>query len=94
MKTDQFEAKDQPGLILLLQSLIFCGRVMRTRNVNSSPLMLPDLLSFSSMSVCSNVQKDSLKVKLDWLQCHFTWALQKENIDLDDMKQRLEDSIQ
>ncbi|XP_078421378.1 interferon-induced protein with tetratricopeptide repeats 5-like [Cetorhinus maximus] len=42
----------------------------------------------------SNAQKDLLKVKLDWLQCHFTWAPQKENIDIDDMKQRLEDSIQ
>ncbi|XP_038644591.1 interferon-induced protein with tetratricopeptide repeats 5-like, partial [Scyliorhinus canicula] len=40
-----------------------------------------------------NTQEDLLKVKLDWLQCHFTWAPQKENIDLDDMKQRLEDSI-
>ncbi|GCB75985.1 hypothetical protein scyTo_0015404 [Scyliorhinus torazame] len=30
----------------------------------------------------------------DQLQCHFTWGPQKENIDLDDMKQRLEDSIQ
>ncbi|XP_072335101.1 interferon-induced protein with tetratricopeptide repeats 5-like [Scyliorhinus torazame] len=42
----------------------------------------------------SNAQDDLLKVKLDWLQCHFTWAPQRENIDLDDMKQRLEDSIQ
>ncbi|XP_078422098.1 interferon-induced protein with tetratricopeptide repeats 5-like [Cetorhinus maximus] len=42
----------------------------------------------------SNAQKDSLKVKLDQLECHFTWGPQKENIDLDDMKQRLEDSIQ
>ncbi|XP_078060436.1 interferon-induced protein with tetratricopeptide repeats 5-like isoform X3 [Mustelus asterias] len=42
----------------------------------------------------SNRQEDLLKVKLDQLQCHFTWAPQKENIDLDDMKQRLEDSIQ
>ncbi|XP_078060423.1 antiviral innate immune response effector IFIT1-like isoform X2 [Mustelus asterias] len=33
-------------------------------------------------------------MKLDQLQCHFTWVPQKENIDLDDMKQRLEDSIQ
>ncbi|XP_020384729.1 interferon-induced protein with tetratricopeptide repeats 5-like [Rhincodon typus] len=41
-----------------------------------------------------DTQKDLLKVKLDQLQCHFTWAPQKENIDLDDMKQRLEDSIQ
>ncbi|XP_067908652.1 interferon-induced protein with tetratricopeptide repeats 5-like [Heterodontus francisci] len=41
----------------------------------------------------SNTQKDLLKVKLDQLQCHFTWAPQKENIDLDDMKQRLQDSI-
>ncbi|XP_078060426.1 interferon-induced protein with tetratricopeptide repeats 5-like [Mustelus asterias] len=29
-------------------------------------------------------------MKLDQLQCHFAWAPQKENIDLDDMKQRLE----
>uniref|UniRef100_UPI00398F0828 interferon-induced protein with tetratricopeptide repeats 5-like n=1 Tax=Pristiophorus japonicus TaxID=55135 RepID=UPI00398F0828 len=42
----------------------------------------------------SNTQKDLLKVKLDWLQCHFTWGPQKENIDLDDMKYRLQDSIQ
>ncbi|XP_078060427.1 antiviral innate immune response effector IFIT1-like [Mustelus asterias] len=42
----------------------------------------------------SDQEKDLLKVKLDQLQCHFTWAPQKENIDLDDMKQRLEDSIQ
>ncbi|XP_038629948.1 interferon-induced protein with tetratricopeptide repeats 5-like [Scyliorhinus canicula] len=41
----------------------------------------------------NNAQEDLLKVKLDWLQCHFTWAPQRENIDLDDMKQRLEDSI-
>ncbi|XP_078060434.1 interferon-induced protein with tetratricopeptide repeats 5-like isoform X1 [Mustelus asterias] len=42
----------------------------------------------------SDQEKDLLKVKLDWLQCHFTWAPQKENIDLDNMKQRSEDSIQ
>uniref|UniRef100_UPI00398F0CB1 interferon-induced protein with tetratricopeptide repeats 1-like n=1 Tax=Pristiophorus japonicus TaxID=55135 RepID=UPI00398F0CB1 len=42
----------------------------------------------------SNTQKDLLKVSLDWLQCHFTWGPQKENIDLDDMKYRLQDSIQ
>ncbi|GCB83377.1 hypothetical protein scyTo_0023936, partial [Scyliorhinus torazame] len=40
-----------------------------------------------------NTQKDLLKVELDQLQCHFTWAPQRENIDLDNMKQRLEDSI-
>ena len=43
---------------------------------------------------CSDQEKDLLRVKLDQLQCHFTWAPQKENIDLDDMKQRLEDTIQ
>ncbi|XP_048407219.1 interferon-induced protein with tetratricopeptide repeats 5-like isoform X3 [Stegostoma tigrinum] len=41
-----------------------------------------------------DTQKDLLRVKLDQLQCHFTWAPQKETIDLYDMKQRLEDSIQ
>ncbi|XP_072333819.1 interferon-induced protein with tetratricopeptide repeats 1-like [Scyliorhinus torazame] len=43
--------------------------------------------------VWRNAQDDLLKVKLNWLQCHFTWAPQRENIDLDDMKQRLQDSI-
>ncbi|XP_038630055.1 interferon-induced protein with tetratricopeptide repeats 5-like isoform X1 [Scyliorhinus canicula] len=42
----------------------------------------------------SDQEKDLLKEKLEQLQCHFTWGPQKENIDLDDMKQRLEDSIQ
>ncbi|GCB79717.1 hypothetical protein scyTo_0019596, partial [Scyliorhinus torazame] len=42
----------------------------------------------------SDEEKDLLKVKLEQLQCHFTWGPQKDNIDLDDMKQRLEDSIQ
>ncbi|XP_072333789.1 interferon-induced protein with tetratricopeptide repeats 5-like [Scyliorhinus torazame] len=41
----------------------------------------------------SNAQDDLLKVKLNWLQCHFTWTPQREYIDLDDLKQRLEDSI-
>ncbi|XP_078079688.1 interferon-induced protein with tetratricopeptide repeats 5-like [Mustelus asterias] len=42
----------------------------------------------------SDQEKDLLKVKLDQLQCHFTWGPQKENIDLDDLQQRLEDTIQ
>ncbi|XP_043568357.1 interferon-induced protein with tetratricopeptide repeats 1-like isoform X2 [Chiloscyllium plagiosum] len=42
----------------------------------------------------SDTEKNALKVKLDWLQCHFTWTPQTETIDWDDMKQRLEDSIQ
>ncbi|XP_038629046.1 interferon-induced protein with tetratricopeptide repeats 5-like isoform X2 [Scyliorhinus canicula] len=42
----------------------------------------------------SDQEKDLLKVKLEQLQCHFTWGPQKGNIDLDDMKQRLEDSVQ
>ncbi|XP_072333784.1 interferon-induced protein with tetratricopeptide repeats 5-like [Scyliorhinus torazame] len=41
-----------------------------------------------------NTQKDLLKVELDQLQCHFMWAPQRDIIDFDDMKQRLEDSIQ
>ncbi|XP_072335083.1 interferon-induced protein with tetratricopeptide repeats 5-like [Scyliorhinus torazame] len=40
----------------------------------------------------SNTQ-DLLKVELNQLQCHFTWAPQRENIDLVDIKQRLQDSI-
>ncbi|XP_060697759.1 interferon-induced protein with tetratricopeptide repeats 5-like [Hemiscyllium ocellatum] len=43
---------------------------------------------------CSDTEKDLLKVSLNQLQCHFTWTPQKETIDLDDMKQRLEDSIE
>ncbi|XP_078060429.1 interferon-induced protein with tetratricopeptide repeats 5-like [Mustelus asterias] len=42
----------------------------------------------------SDQEKDLLKMKLDQLQCHFTLAPQKNNIDLDNMKQSLEDSIQ
>ncbi|XP_067858593.1 interferon-induced protein with tetratricopeptide repeats 5-like [Heptranchias perlo] len=42
----------------------------------------------------SNARKDLLKEKLDQLQCQFTWGPQKEIIDLDDMKHRLQDSIQ
>ncbi|XP_038629950.1 interferon-induced protein with tetratricopeptide repeats 5-like [Scyliorhinus canicula] len=44
--------------------------------------------------VISDQEKDLLKEKLEQLQCHFTWGSQRENIDLDDMKQRLEDTIQ
>ncbi|XP_078060424.1 interferon-induced protein with tetratricopeptide repeats 5-like [Mustelus asterias] len=44
--------------------------------------------------MASNTREDLLRVKLDQLQCHFTWAPQKENIDLDNLQQRLEDSIQ
>ncbi|XP_038629915.1 interferon-induced protein with tetratricopeptide repeats 1-like isoform X1 [Scyliorhinus canicula] len=40
-----------------------------------------------------NAQEDLLKVKLDWLQCHFTWIPQRENSDLNDLRQRLQDSI-
>ncbi|XP_051883516.1 interferon-induced protein with tetratricopeptide repeats 5-like isoform X2 [Pristis pectinata] len=41
----------------------------------------------------SNTPKESLKEKLDQLHCHFTWGPQKENIDLDDIMYRLQDSI-
>ncbi|XP_038629921.1 interferon-induced protein with tetratricopeptide repeats 5-like [Scyliorhinus canicula] len=41
----------------------------------------------------SIIQKNLLKVKLNQLQCHFTWIPQKDNIDLDGMKQTLQDSV-
>ncbi|GCC25974.1 hypothetical protein chiPu_0004388 [Chiloscyllium punctatum] len=41
-----------------------------------------------------DTEKDLLKVNLDQLQCHFTWTPQTETINWDDMKHRLEDSIQ
>ncbi|XP_051883432.1 interferon-induced protein with tetratricopeptide repeats 5-like [Pristis pectinata] len=41
----------------------------------------------------SNTLKDSLFAKLLQLQCHFTWTPQKDNIDLDNAKLRLQDSI-
>ncbi|XP_072882858.1 interferon-induced protein with tetratricopeptide repeats 5-like [Hemitrygon akajei] len=44
------------------------------------------------LNVC-NTPGDLLKEKLDQLQCHFTWRPQKETIDLDDMRLRLENSL-
>ncbi|XP_072095842.1 interferon-induced protein with tetratricopeptide repeats 5-like [Mobula birostris] len=41
----------------------------------------------------SNTPGDLLKEKLDQLQCHFTWRPQKETIDLDDMRFRLQYSL-
>ncbi|XP_072883497.1 interferon-induced protein with tetratricopeptide repeats 5-like [Hemitrygon akajei] len=41
----------------------------------------------------SNTPRDLLKENLDQLQCHFTWAPQKETIDLEDMMYRLQDSV-
>ncbi|XP_051883714.1 interferon-induced protein with tetratricopeptide repeats 5-like [Pristis pectinata] len=41
----------------------------------------------------SNTLRDLLKEKLDQLQCHFTWRPQKENIDVEDMMYRLQDSL-
>ncbi|XP_059804087.1 interferon-induced protein with tetratricopeptide repeats 5-like [Hypanus sabinus] len=35
---------------------------------------------------------DALKEKLKQLHCHFTWDLQKENVDLDDLTYRSQDS--
>ncbi|XP_072882919.1 interferon-induced protein with tetratricopeptide repeats 1-like [Hemitrygon akajei] len=45
------------------------------------------------MNIMSNTPGDSLKEKLDQLQCHFTWRPQKETIDLDDMSSRLQNSL-
>ncbi|XP_063077395.1 interferon-induced protein with tetratricopeptide repeats 5-like [Engraulis encrasicolus] len=36
----------------------------------------------------------ALKTKLLKLECHFTWALTKENVDLSDLQTRLEDQIE
>ncbi|XP_059803483.1 interferon-induced protein with tetratricopeptide repeats 5-like isoform X2 [Hypanus sabinus] len=41
----------------------------------------------------SNTPRDLSKENLVQLQCHFTWAPQKETIDLEDMMYRLQDSI-
>ncbi|XP_055503255.1 interferon-induced protein with tetratricopeptide repeats 5-like [Leucoraja erinacea] len=41
----------------------------------------------------SDTLRESLLVKLGQLQCHFTWKLRMNNSDLDDVKQRLQDSI-
>ncbi|XP_032890372.1 interferon-induced protein with tetratricopeptide repeats 5-like [Amblyraja radiata] len=37
--------------------------------------------------------RESLLVKLGQLQCHFTWGPQMDIVDLDNVKQRLQDSI-
>uniref|UniRef100_H3A6B7 Interferon-induced protein with tetratricopeptide repeats 10 n=1 Tax=Latimeria chalumnae TaxID=7897 RepID=H3A6B7_LATCH len=42
----------------------------------------------------SAVSKDTLKPKLLQLQCHFTWGLRKEDIDIMDLEGRLNDQIQ
>ncbi|XP_051883722.1 interferon-induced protein with tetratricopeptide repeats 5-like [Pristis pectinata] len=41
----------------------------------------------------SNSLRDLLKEKVKKLQCHFTWGLQKETIDLDEMMYRLQNSV-
>ncbi|XP_078269264.1 interferon-induced protein with tetratricopeptide repeats 5-like [Rhinoraja longicauda] len=41
----------------------------------------------------SDALKESLLVKLGQLQCHFTWGPQMDDVDLDDVKQKLQDSI-
>ncbi|XP_048843002.1 interferon-induced protein with tetratricopeptide repeats 1B-like [Brienomyrus brachyistius] len=38
-------------------------------------------------------QETSLKIKLIQLQCHFTWGLRKEDTDLSNLQNRLEDDI-
>uniref|UniRef100_UPI00398EB4F7 interferon-induced protein with tetratricopeptide repeats 5-like n=1 Tax=Pristiophorus japonicus TaxID=55135 RepID=UPI00398EB4F7 len=37
----------------------------------------------------SDTERDALKVKLLQLQCHFTWNLQMENVEWDDLQERL-----
>ncbi|XP_032890366.1 interferon-induced protein with tetratricopeptide repeats 5-like [Amblyraja radiata] len=41
----------------------------------------------------SDTLRKSLLVKLGQLQCHFTWGPQMDIVDLDDVKQKLQDSI-
>ncbi|XP_032890369.1 interferon-induced protein with tetratricopeptide repeats 5-like [Amblyraja radiata] len=41
----------------------------------------------------SDTLRESLLVKLGQLQCHFTWGPQMYDSDLDDVKQKLQDSI-
>ncbi|RXM32154.1 Interferon-induced protein with tetratricopeptide repeats 5 [Acipenser ruthenus] len=39
-------------------------------------------------------QENALKTKLLQLECHFTWGFNKEDTDLNDLKERLEEQIQ
>ncbi|XP_032890368.1 interferon-induced protein with tetratricopeptide repeats 5-like [Amblyraja radiata] len=41
----------------------------------------------------SDTLRESLLVKLGQLQCHFTWGPQMDIVDLDEVKQKLQDSI-
>ncbi|XP_038629920.1 interferon-induced protein with tetratricopeptide repeats 5-like [Scyliorhinus canicula] len=42
----------------------------------------------------SDAERDSLKVKLLQLQCHFTWNLQVENVEWDDLLERIHYTIE
>ncbi|XP_048843512.1 interferon-induced protein with tetratricopeptide repeats 5-like [Brienomyrus brachyistius] len=42
---------------------------------------------------CRLSQEASLKIKLIQLQCHFTWGLRKEDTDLSELQNRLENDI-
>ncbi|XP_062927248.1 interferon-induced protein with tetratricopeptide repeats 1-like [Mobula hypostoma] len=52
-----------------------------------------DTNCFPSNNIMSNTPGDLLKEKLDQLQCHFTWRPQKETIDLENVKFRLQYSL-
>ena len=47
-----------------------------------------------ALSLFSPSDDRALKTKLLQLECHFTWALTKENVDLSDLQSRLEDQIE
>ncbi|XP_055503251.1 interferon-induced protein with tetratricopeptide repeats 5-like [Leucoraja erinacea] len=52
-----------------------------------------DLLKALTPTLAGDTLRESLLVKLGQLQCHFTWGPQMDIVDLDDVKQRLQDSI-
>lgn len=42
----------------------------------------------------STVSKNSLKSSLDQLDCHFTWGLQKQDVDLEELEETVGDQIE
>lgn len=47
-----------------------------------------------SFAVCSAISKKSCKTILLQLECHFTWTLLKQDIDLDDLEERVVEQIE
>ncbi|XP_063162237.1 interferon-induced protein with tetratricopeptide repeats 5-like, partial [Candoia aspera] len=50
-------------------------------------------LSFCFLLFCSFLSREGLKEILQQLECHFTWMLQKEDIDPDELEERIVEQI-